>query len=72
MENIKLIQTFDPNCVKLVTGSEFEAEREQCMAILHKQLQTRGGEVFYKQPNTDLSHGQASEWYLDDISKTSI
>ncbi|KAJ0182693.1 hypothetical protein K1T71_002062 [Dendrolimus kikuchii] len=43
-------------------GSEFDAEREQCMAILHTQLRARGGDTLYKQPNTELSHAQASEW----------
>lgn len=41
----------------------YDSEREQALGILHKQLRSKGKETFYKQPKTDLSHAQASEWY---------
>ncbi|CAH2102812.1 unnamed protein product [Euphydryas editha] len=42
--------------------AEFDPEHEQAMQILHSQLRSRGGEIFYKQPHMELTHGQASEW----------
>ncbi|KAM3967602.1 uncharacterized protein ACR2FA_011155 [Aphomia sociella] len=41
---------------------EIDPEREAAMKILHEQLKSKGGEVFYKQPHTTLSHAQASDW----------
>ncbi|XP_045781154.1 uncharacterized protein LOC123878114 isoform X2 [Maniola jurtina] len=43
-------------------GQDFDPEREQALQILHRQLRARGGEIFYKQPQTELTHAQASEW----------
>ncbi|XP_045491847.1 uncharacterized protein LOC123691477 [Colias croceus] len=39
-----------------------DPERVQALQILHNQLKAKGGEVLYKQPHTELSHSQASEW----------
>ncbi|RVE54466.1 hypothetical protein evm_000951 [Chilo suppressalis] len=38
------------------------AERASALGILHTQLEARGGENFYKQPHTEMSHAQASKW----------
>nr|XP_034833589.1 uncharacterized protein LOC117990233 [Maniola hyperantus] len=43
-------------------GQDFDPEREQALQKLHRQLRARGGEIFYKQPQTELTHAQASEW----------
>ncbi|XP_060807218.1 uncharacterized protein LOC106133440 [Amyelois transitella] len=37
--------------------------------ILHKQLKAKGGETLYKQPPTELSHSQASDWLKDPPMK---
>ncbi|CAK1544519.1 unnamed protein product [Leptosia nina] len=39
-----------------------DREREEALKILHGQLRARGGEMLYKQPHTELTHAQASEW----------
>ncbi|XP_072937284.1 uncharacterized protein [Epargyreus clarus] len=44
------------------TVIDTDPERDQAMQILHGQLRARGGEVFYKQPHTELTHSKASEW----------
>ncbi|OWR40675.1 C3 and PZP alpha-2-macroglobulin domain-containing protein 8 [Danaus plexippus plexippus] len=41
---------------------EFDPEREAALGVLHRQLKSRGGEVFYKQPHAELTHTQASDW----------
>ncbi|XP_028164338.1 uncharacterized protein LOC114355592 [Ostrinia furnacalis] len=43
-------------------ADEVDPDREAAMGILHSQLKAKGGETFYKQPHTELSHAQASEW----------
>ncbi|XP_047985197.1 uncharacterized protein LOC125225496 isoform X3 [Leguminivora glycinivorella] len=39
-----------------------ERERQAAMDILHKQLQNKGGETFYKHSHSELSHKSASDW----------
>ncbi|KAL4716576.1 hypothetical protein ACJJTC_010240 [Scirpophaga incertulas] len=39
-----------------------DALRNDALDIMHSQLRSRAGEVFYNQPFTELSHAQASEW----------
>ncbi|XP_047545607.1 uncharacterized protein LOC125077657 [Vanessa atalanta] len=47
---------------RLRAVSDVDPEREQALHILHSKLRSRGGEILYKQPQTELTHGQASQW----------
>ncbi|XP_063616766.1 uncharacterized protein LOC134789969 [Cydia splendana] len=39
-----------------------EAEQQAALGILHRQLQAKGGETFYKHSHSELSHKAASDW----------
>lgn len=41
---------------------DYDPEHEAALDILHKELRARGAEMFYQQPQTTLTHAQASDW----------
>ncbi|KAL0901786.1 hypothetical protein ABMA27_006959 [Loxostege sticticalis] len=46
-----------------------DPDRAAAMGILHTQLKAKGGETFYKQPHTELSHAEASQWLSNPPEK---
>ncbi|XP_062524552.1 uncharacterized protein LOC101739332 isoform X3 [Bombyx mori] len=43
-------------------STDLDRERQQALSILHTQLKAQGANTFYKQPQTELTHQQASAW----------
>ncbi|KAH9631519.1 hypothetical protein HF086_004680 [Spodoptera exigua] len=57
---------------------DYDKEHESALDILHEQLKAHGSEIFYQQPQTILTHAQASEWLswpmpikVDEVVKNS-
>lgn len=51
----------------MISFTDLDRERQQALSILHTQLKAQGANTFYKQPQTELTHQQASAWLAQNV-----